>query len=239
MNNTEKKNLRLQVFLSHNGVCSRRKAMEIIKAGRVAVNGLIVKEPATIINSDKDKINVDGKRIQEKKYDYILLNKPQGYVTTKVSQRSAKTVLDLFPHNLQHLSPVGRLDKDTEGLLLLTNDGDVAYRLTHPKFNINKVYFVRVLGCLSLQNKKKLEKGIIIDGKKTAPAQIKNIKILKDRTDLLITIHEGRKRQIRLMFSCLGHKVIYLKRITQGTLALGNLKVGQWRRLTESERKKL
>ena len=231
--------LRLQVFLSHNGVCSRRKAMDVIKDGRVSVNGLIVKEPSTSINIKNDNIKVDGVIIQEKKYDYIMFNKPQGYVTTKVSQRSAKTVFDLLPSSFQHLSPVGRLDKDTEGLLLFTNDGDTAYGLTHPKFNVDKVYFVEVEGCLNSQNKQKLEKGVIIDKKKTAPAKIKNVRVLSGSTELVITIHEGRKRQVRLMFSSIGHEVKYLKRLSQGPLVLGNLKVGKWRSLTEDERKKL
>ncbi len=234
-----KSTLRLQVFLSHNGVCSRRKAMEVVQSGRVCVNGRVVREPSTPVNSRKDKISVDGKVIQEKTYDYIMLNKPRGYVTTKVGQSSDKTVFDLFPQIFQHLSPAGRLDKDTEGLLLFTNDGDVAYRLTHPKFNLDKTYFVQVSGRLEDINKQKLERGVMVEKKKTAPAKIKNVKVLKDRTELLMTIHEGRKRQIRLMFSSVGHKVKYLKRLSQGPLVLGTLKVGEWRSLTEGEVRKL
>jgi len=235
----EKNNLRLQVFLSHNGVCSRRQAMEVIQSGRVRVNGRIIREPSTPVNFRKDKISVDGKLIQEKAYDYIMLNKPRGYVTTKAGQFSDKTVFDLFPQKFHHLSPAGRLDKDTEGLLLFTNDGDAAYRLTHPKFNLDKTYFVQVSGRLELQSKQRLEQGVVVEKKKTAPAKIKNVRVLKDRTELMITIHEGRKRQIRLMFSSAGHKVKYLKRLSQGPLVLGSLKVGNWRSLTEGELKKL
>jgi len=133
------------------------------------------------------------------------------------------------------LAPVGRLDKDTEGVLLLTNDGDVAYKLTHPKFNIDKTYQVKILGRLSGRNKKNLRYGVIIEGKKTAPAKIDDVKIQQDQSEFFMTIHEGRKRQIRLMLDCVGHKVIFLKRVSQGPLMLGSLKVGQWRPLSKKE----
>jgi pseudouridine synthase len=144
-------------------------------------------------------------------------------------------VLELLPREFQHLSPAGRLDRGTEGLLLLTNDGDAAYRLTHPKFNIDKTYFVRINGRLSADNKKRLEDGIIVKGKRTSPSKIKDIRFLQDQTELKITIHEGRKRQVRRMFAQVGHKVIYLRRISQGPLKLGTMKKGEWRPLTSHE----
>ncbi len=227
--------LRLQVFLSRNGICSRRQAMDVIKEGHVRFNGHTCCEPSTLVDPSRDHVFVDGKRVQGKKFDYILLNKPSGYTTTKADRHAEKTVLDLLPRKFHHLSPAGRLDRDTEGLLLLTNDGDTAYHLTHPKFNIEKTYFVRLRGKLSLENRKILERGIFIGGKRTFPARIKNVRVIKDKTELMMTIHEGRKRQIRVMFSKVGYKVIYLKRLLQGPLSLGVLKKGSWRLLKRQE----
>ena len=156
-------------------------------------------------------------------------------MTTKSDRHAEKTILDLLPRKFYHLSPVGRLDRNTEGLLLLTNDGDTAYCLTHPKFNIEKTYFVCIRGKLLPDKKNRLERGVMIEGKKTAPAKIKNVRILKDKTELMIMIHEGRKRQIRIMFAKSGHKVIYLKRLVQGPLILGALKKGNWRLLNRQE----
>jgi len=228
-------NLRLQVFLSRNGVCSRRRAFDMVRDGRVKLNGEVCLEPSTPVDPQKDRIEVEGKVIRGKAYDYILLNKPSGYTTTKADRFAQKTVLELLPENLRHVVPVGRLDRETEGLLLLTNDGDAAYRLTHPKFNVDKTYFVRIAGRLEAGAKKRIEQGLHIDGKKTFPARIGNVAPHKDGAELTITIHEGRKRQIRLMFAKVGCRVVYLKRTAQGPLALGNLKSGQWRELTRAE----
>ncbi len=223
--------MRLQVFLSHNGVCSRRQAMDLIKKGDVTVNGKIVREPSTEIDQKKDKVAVDGTGVKVKPFRYVMLNKPKGYVTSKSDKFASKIVLELLPSNLQHLSPVGRLDRDSEGLLLLTNDGDFAYKLTHPKFNLEKVYCVRVLGRLELKERQKIEKGVYLDGKKTSPSKIKILKVSRNQTDCQITIHEGRKRQVRRMFAKVKHRVVYLKRIQQGPVKLGSLKTGQWRDL--------
>jgi len=227
--------LRLQVFLSRNGVCSRRRAFDIIKEGRVTLNGQICREPSTSVDPNSDHVSADNKKVKSRKYDYVLMNKPAGYTTTKADRHAQRTILDLLPRKFQYLSPAGRLDKDTEGLLLLTNDGDVAYQLTHPKFNVDKIYFVRVLGRLDNDQKKQVERGVYIDKKKTSPAKIKNIRALKNQTELMITIHEGRKRQIRYMFAKVGCKVIYLKRLNQGPLSLGPLKNGMCRTLTRLE----
>lgn len=227
--------LRLQVFLSHSGVCSRRRALDMVKEGRVKLNGAVCLEPSTPVDPAKDSVEVNGKNIKGKAYDYILLNKPAGFTTTKADRFALRTVLELLPGNLRHVAPVGRLDRETEGLLLLTNDGDVAYRLTHPKFNVDKTYFVRLSGRLDVHMKKSVERGIIVDGKLTAPAQIKDTLVHKDSTELTITIHEGRKRQVRLMFAKVGLKVIHLKRVRQGPLTLGALKTGRWRALSQQE----
>ncbi len=155
--------MRLQVFLSHNGVCSRRDAMEIIQSGRVKVNGRVVQEPSTPVTGSEE-ITVDGQKIGTKEYTYACLNKPAGFTTTKDDIHAEKTVMDLLPSSMRHLAPVGRLDRDSEGLLLLTNDGDLAYRLTHPKFHADKTYLVRVKGELTKIQQSKLEGGVIIEG---------------------------------------------------------------------------
>jgi len=227
--------VRLQTFLSRNGVCSRRKAMALVMDGHVTVNGKLVREPSTPVEPTKDKVCVDHQEVGCKDYVYILLNKPQGYVTTRADPFAPKTVLDLLPSQFQHLAPVGRLDKDTEGLLLLTNDGDAAYKLTHPKFNIDKTYQVKVDGVLSLEDQAGIEKGLWVDGKRTAPAKVRHVRSRQGQTEFELTIHEGRKRQIRLMCAHLGKGVIYLKRIAQGPLHLGTLKTAVWRHLSPAE----
>lgn len=229
--------LRLQVFLSHNGFCSRREAMGVVQSGRVTVNGQKISEPSYKVDPEKDVVTVDGKTVHKKSYEYILMNKPSGYMTTTDDPHAEKTVLDLLPENLRNLNPVGRLDKDTEGLLLLTNDGDLAYRLTHPKFNIDKVYFVQISGILQDEQRKRLEQGIKLDGGKTSPARVRNLRVSPSQktSEFELIIHEGRKRQIRLMVGVLGHRVIYLSRIAQGALTLSGLLPGQWRLLNPQE----
>ena len=209
--------------------------MEIIKQGKVFVNGENITEPSTPIDFRKDNVEVDGKKVKVKTYEYILLNKPKGFVTTKKDRFAKKTVLDLLPKNLQHLHPVGRLDKDTEGLLILTNDGDLTHKLIHPRFDIGKTYIVHINGLLTREQKDCLEKGIMLDDKKTSPAEIFKILKAKGNTKFNMTIHEGRKRQIRRMLGKIGHDVVSLKRISHGPLRLGNLKAGTWRYLTEEE----
>lgn len=209
--------------------------MEIIKQGKVFVNGKNITEPSTPIDPSKDSVEVDGKKVKVKTYEYILLNKPKGFVTTKKDCFAKKTVLDLLPKNLQHLYPVGRLDKDTEGLLILTNDGDLTLTLTHPRFKVGKTYIVKIDGLLTREQKDCLEKGVMLDGKKTSPAEIFKIKKTRENTAFDMTIHEGRKRQIRRMLEKIGHDVVSLKRISHGALKLGNLKIGTWRYLTEEE----
>ncbi len=231
--------IRLQVFLSRNGVCSRRKAFDLVLGGRVSVNGRQVVEPSTPVDPGKDSICVDDKIVKAKAYTYILFNKPQGCVTTREDRFAEKTVFDLLPAEFRHLVPVGRLDKDTEGLLLLTNDGDLTHRLTHPSFDIDKTYQVKMTGTLEPQDRQALEKGVVIEGRRTAPAKIQDVRRAGDGTEFTLTIHEGRKRQVRLMVAHVGKKVIYLQRVAQGPLRLGDLKPGQWRELTAEEIEKL
>jgi len=224
----------LQVYLSHNGVCSRRDAMDLIKDGRVKVNGKKTLEPSTDVTGDED-ITVDGQPILSKQYTYVMLHKPEGYTTTKDDPFAKKTVMELLPSSMRHLSPVGRLDRDTEGLLLFTNDGNWAQSITHPKFDLDKTYIARIKGELNKANQKKLEAGIIMEGRKTAPCRIADVRYNNGETELSITIHEGRKRQVRTMFYLVGHKVMYLKRIAIGKLGLKDLALGKWRELTPAE----
>ena len=226
---------RLQVFLSHSGVCSRRRALELILNGHVSVNGQVVHEPSTPVDKDKDKVYLDGKLIETKTHTYILLNKPKGVMTTVADKYAEKTVVDFLPQEYKHLYPVGRLDKDTEGLLLMTNDGDVAYKLTHPKFNVDKTYVVEIDKRLRDHDRFRLEKRVKLEDGMTAPSKIQNVRFLNEKTIFDITIHEGRKRQIRRMMEVLGYRVVALRRIQQGPLALENVELGSWRFLTPKE----
>ena len=223
--------MRLQVFLSHSGACSRRKALESIKQGRVTVNGRKIFEPSYSVQEHSDVVLLDDKQISLAQKLYILLNKPKGVVTTVSDRFAEKKVLDLLPKNFKNLYPVGRLDKDTSGLLLLTNDGALTHRLIHPSFEVEKAYRVLLNKPISGDDKNRLQNGIVLDGKKTAPCQIKKI----SQNEFEIIIHEGRKRQIRRMFASLHYHVVALVRIRQGSLTLGNLKVGEWRFLTKEE----
>jgi len=234
-----KKAIRLQLYLARCGVCSRRQALEMIKAGQVVLNGRKVLEPSTPVTGQLDCVEVNGKAVHAQDYKYVMLNKPRGITTTKQDRFADKTVMDILPRALRHLHPVGRLDKDTEGLLLLTNDGALTHQMTHPRFEITKTYWVRVKGCLQAESIQKLEKGIIIDTMKTAPAIIKGVVYQQQETQFLLTIHEGRKRQIRKMMHKVGHPVERLKRVAQGPLKLGDLKSGEFRFLNNSEIKKI
>lgn len=236
--------MRLQVFLSHNGVCSRRDAMEIIQSGRVKVNGSIIREPSMPVDGSED-ITVDGQKVGKKAYTYVMLHKPAGYTTTKDDPYAEKIVMDLLPSHLRHLAPVGRLDRDTEGLLLLTNDGTWAQALTHPKFHLEKTYRVTIKGKLEAAVKKRMEAGmdITVDERAyhTAPCTISDCRYNEpsQETQLTMKIHEGKKRQIRTMFYTVKHKVTYLKRVAIGSLGLGELKLGQWRELKLKEIKSI
>ncbi len=227
--------MKLMLFLSHNGILSRRKAFEAIKAGAVTVNGRVNLEPSTDVDPARDKVHCHSRLVNDRMFEYIMLNKPEGYVTTCERQFSQETVMDLLPKELRHLRPVGRLDKDTEGLLLLTNDGELANQLAHPAFDVNKTYLVRVRGKLSADEVRHLEAGIVIDGKKTAPAFVALIRSGDDVSEFQITIHEGRKHQVRLMAEAVNHPVVYLSRLTQGPLELGSLPRGEYRRLSGEE----
>ena len=228
--------MRLQKYMARCGVASRRKSEKIILEGRVTVNGSIVRELGTTINPSKDIIKVDNKKIEmETDKVYIMLNKPEGYVTTLKDKHSDKIILDLICGIEERIFPVGRLDLDTSGLLLMTNDGDLAYRLTHPSHQVPKKYIASVEGIPDSKKLNRFRKGLKIDGRMTAEAYIKIVKKYKDSSVLEISIHEGRNRQVRKMCEYIRHPVIKLKRISIGDLNLGDLKIGKWRHLTERE----
>lgn len=204
--------------------------MDLIKLGHIHVNSRKVTEPSFPV-SNTDIVTRDGRCVTLQEKIYILLNKPKGVITTVADRFAEKTVLDLLPGRFKHLFPVGRLDKDTTGLLLLTNDGDLAYRLTHPSFEVDKTYQVILDRKFSVKDKNILETGVVLDGKKTAVCRISK----SGQTDFQITIHEGRKRQVRRMFHEVGYEVVDLCRLRQGPLSLGDLKTGTWRFLKKDE----
>jgi pseudouridine synthase len=223
--------MRLLHFLTRAGEASRRKAFDSIRSGQVTVNGVKIIEPSFSLDDSRDIIVFNGKRVTLKKKDYLLLYKPKGVITTVRDRFAKKTVMELVPKQFRHLYPVGRLDKETTGLLLMTNDGEMAYRLTHPSFETQKKYRVRLDRKFFLKDRHELERGIHLDGVKTAPCRIRAL----GPKDLEITIHEGRKRQIRRAFFHLGYRVVELIRIQEGSLSLRGLKPGAWRLLEEDE----
>jgi 23S rRNA pseudouridine2605 synthase len=230
---------RLNVIIARAGIASRRKADEIIAAGRVAVNGKIVSQLGSKADLEKDDIRVDGKpiRVEEKKY-YILLNKPKGYVSSLKDTEGRPLVTDLIKGIKARLFPVGRLDINTEGLLLLTNDGRFALRITHPRYGCLKIYKAKVRGKPQEKTLKRMQKGIRI-GKDICAAE--EIKLLKSDNNswLQISLKEGKKNEIRMMFSLVGHPVIKLKRIAISFLKSKNLPLGAYRHLTKVEVERL
>jgi len=235
--------VRLQKIISAAGVASRRAAEKLIEEGRVQVNGTTVTELGTKADPDTDDIRVDERRVkQPQRQRYLLLNKPRGYVTTRSDPEHRPTVLDLLKGVREYVYPVGRLDFDSEGLLLLTNDGDLAATLTHPRHEVERVYEAQVLGVPDAHDIDRLSRGIIIEGRRTSPA---NVELLRERrTDgntsvLRVTIHEGRTRQVRKMADAIGHPVRALKRVRIGPIADKNLRLGTYRELTPEEVRKL
>lgn len=227
--------IRLQKYIAECGVASRRKAEELIIEGRVRINGITVTEMGIKV-TEKDVVEVDGKPVKKEELKvYIALNKPVGYISSAKDQFGRPTVLDLVTDLKERVFPVGRLDYDTSGLILLTNDGDFTYRLTHPKHEIEKVYEAVLDGVPKKEDIERFEKGLKIDDYITSPANFEIIKCDSKTTTAKITIHEGKNRQVRKMCEKIGCPVIKLKRISIGKVVLGNLKEGEWRNLTPKE----
>ena len=235
----EENKVRLQKFLANSGIASRRKCEELIIEGKISVNGKVIKELGTKIDPTKDKVEYCGKTIQNtEKLVYVLLNKPIGYVTTEKDQFNRDTVLNLVRIK-ERIVPVGRLDMYTSGALILTNDGDFVYKVTHPKHEITKTYTVTVHGIITSDEVDQLRQGVKIEDYVTRPAKVKILKTDEDKniSRLEITIHEGKNRQVRKMCEAVGRKVIALHRSKIGNIEVKDLKIGTWRYLKEQELK--
>lgn len=226
---------RLSKLVAASGVTSRRKAVDLIRAGRVKVDGEIVSEPGRLVDPQTARIEVDGVAVTTETKYYFLLNKPRGPISAASDDRGRKTVLDLVPDVPARLYPAGRLDADTEGLLLLTNDGELTYRLTHPRYEIPKVYEAAVRGRPSREDLAQLARGMELEEGPTGAAEVEVLQAGKDTSVVQITVHAGRKRMVRRMFAAIGHPVVSLRRTRLGPLALGDLEPGESRPLTEGE----
>ena len=227
---------RLQKYIASSGIASRRKAEQLILDGNVKVNGQTVTMLGTKIVPGIDEVEVCGEKVEScvKKY-YIMLNKPAGYITTTEDERGRKTVMELVSDIKARLFPVGRLDYDTEGLLIITNDGEFANRLIHPSKDIGKTYIAEVKGLPQLAVIKLLQRGVDIGDHVTRPAEVELVKGNKHSSTIKITIKEGKKRQVRRMLEVVGHPVLSLKRVAIGSIMLGNLPRGKWRHLRREE----
>ena len=233
--------IRLQKFLAEAGVASRRKSEELILNGKIKVNGKLITELGTKVNPEKDKIEYNNKIVQiEKRKVYILLNKPIGYVTTVKDQFQRDSVLDLVKVK-ERLVPVGRLDMYTSGALILTNDGDFVYKVTHPKHEINKTYTVTLKGIIEKTKVDELRKGIDIGGYITKPAKVKILKTDEEKniSRLEILIHEGKNRQVRKMCEAIGYKVLALHRSKIADIGVKDIELGKWRYLSKNEVNKI
>lgn len=227
--------MQLNKYLSHCGAASRRKANVMIHEGRVGVNQSIVKELGRIIDTQKDEVFLDGQRLAIlDHHHYLLMNKPGGVITAVADDRGRKTVVDMIRCD-ERVFPVGRLDFDTEGVLLLTNDGELTYRLTHPKFEIEKAYRVWVKGAVQAKSIRKLNDGVALSDRVIVKGTAKIIQQSAEKTLIEMRIHEGKKRQIKRMMKAVGHPVIHLKRIVFAGLTVDGLESGSYRELTERE----
>jgi 23S rRNA pseudouridine2605 synthase len=227
---------RLQKILASAGVASRRRAEEYIRQGRVKVDGTVVAEMGLQVDPQHQSIELDGKPVTTKEGPvYILLNKPRGYVSTLSDPQGRPIITSLLTGVKARVFPVGRLDLDSEGALLLTNDGELAHRILHPSFEVEKTYIIRVTGKPDAGLLKKLEEGIVIEGRRTWPAKVRMLAADSTASTFEVIIHEGRKRQVRNMFAAIGHPVLQLKRVAYGNLKLANLPVGKYRILSRKE----
>ena len=232
--------IRLQKYIANSGVSSRRKAEELIVQGKIQVNGKIVTELGTKIDDQKDEVKFGGKILKPSndKHIYVLLNKPIGYVSTVTDQFDRPTILDLVKIPGKRIVPCGRLDMYTSGAIILTDDGDFVYKLTHPKHEVDKTYTVTIIGVITNEEVQKLRDGLVIENDyKTRPAKVKILHIDEEqnRSRLAITIHEGKNRQVRKMCESIGRKVLALHRSKIGNIGVKDLKIGTWRYLTKKE----
>lgn len=234
MNTNSSQTIRLDKFLANNGYSSRRGIKQLLKYQEVTVNGKRVKESGIRINPGKDEVKINGQKIKTSRFVYYLLNKPKGIISTSSDEFERENVTDMVPRG-NRVYPVGRLDKDTHGLILLTNDGELTHRLTHPRFHVSKKYILEISGSVSNEKIKKLEKGITLSDGITAPAIVKKVKEKEKSTILEMEIFEGRYRQIRRMCQAIFLDLIDLKRIQFGPIKIAELKEGKYRTLNEKE----
>lgn len=220
--------MRLNKYIASSGLCSRRKADELIEQGQVSVNGKVVKELGFLVQ-EKDKVFVDKKLIHPQKHEYYRFYKPAGYITTCDDEKGRKTIYDILPENMLKLKPVGRLDKDSTGLLILTNDGDLINSLTHPSVKVPKIYLVGVNSQVKSDELEKMANGIELEEGKIAYADIEVLELDSNHTQMRITLYQGMNRQIRRMFEHFGYEVKSLKRIQHATLTLDGLKRGEFK----------
>ena len=227
--------VRLQKFLANAGVTSRRKAEELIAAGKVKVNGRVVTELGTKIDDEKDVVVVNGKKIQSAETVWIALHKPRGYLSTRRDPQGRPTIYDLLPEAFHGLFYVGRLDLDSEGLVLLTNDGDTANRMLHPRYEVERVYEVLIRGELKPDRIEQLLEGVELDDGVATAQSVRVLGVARNEMRLRLSLREGKKREVRRMLWAVGHKVLRLKRLSYGPIKLGRLPEGKWRKLTEAE----
>jgi len=227
--------VRLQKYLAHAGVASRRKAEEFISAGHVRVNGRTVRELGTSVE-ESDRVELAGKLVAvPRTKQYLVVNKPAKVMTTMRDPEGRRTVASLVPHDIGRVVPVGRLDYDTAGVLLMTNDGELAHVMTHPKFGVEKTYRAVVKGRLQGEDTKRFLEGLLLDDGRSLPAKVRVVRAGPAASEVDVTIHEGRNRQVRRMFESTSHPVLSLVRLRFGPLALGDLKTGTWRAATDKE----
>jgi len=227
--------VRLQKYLAHAGVASRRAAEELIASGKVRVNGKIVRELGTVVN-ENDRVDVNGRRaVLEARRVYLVMNKPLGVVTTMRDPQGRKTVAELIPKGWPRVVPVGRLDYDTDGALLLTNDGELANVLTHPRFGVEKTYRALLQGRLLPEQVAELRTGVALEEFRAAGARLRVVAVRRDTSVVDLTVHEGKNRQVRRMFEAVGHKVLALTRLRFGPISVGSLAPGAVRPATEKE----
>lgn len=233
---SDEEGIRLQKVLAQAGIASRRASEILIGEGRVEVNGKVVTEQGRRVNPERDTIRVDGSRIPPpRRHQYLVLNKPRGVVSTMEDPEGRRTLADLLPRKSERLFHVGRLDTDTEGLILLTNDGEFANRMSHPRYRVPKTYLTEVAGLVEPRTLRRLEKGLRLDDGPVKPDKVKLISRGESRSLLAITLHEGRNRIVRRMMDAVGHPVDRLARTGIGPVRLGQLTIGTARELTREE----
>lgn len=235
-------NIRIQKILAQAGVCSRRKCEEFIIEGKIRVNGKVIHQMGIKVNPEKDVVFFEAQKIcphPKVKNIYIVMNKPRGYITSSHDERGRPTVLDLLPRLNERVFPVGRLDYNTEGLLLLTNDGELCYKLTHPKYNIPRKYLVKIKGTLKEPSFLSLKKGITHNNQRLTIDKIHTVRVTKSNSWVSVILHEGKNKEIKKFFETIGHPVLKLKRVKFFFLTLEGLEQGEYRFLTKEEVKKL